>query len=197
MSTEIKKQIIFGIIVSSSYISNYNILHILFNALVLYVLTGLIDKINIYTFQDTIKLSVDNLSYSLNSFFKIIWNGCTLIHGYYSLIRHYIREKLRDMLFVLFGFKNDKTKKIIFDLMDTERFPSVSMYNSNMPTVKPIKINSKIEISDSVSLDDEIFNQSDDIFINGISVDENDDKHKNIEVINNAQTYSIVNDFFK
>lgn len=149
MSIEIKKQIVFGLLLVSTNLSNYNIIHIILNTMILYVFTGILDGPIIFK----IKLI---LSYYFN-LDKIM----KLLKELYLILKNKINENF-------IKNRNDVERKIRFELMNTEKFPSISTTINNIDEIKCSKF------EDSVSLDDEIFDQSEDMFINEISIDEND-----------------------
>lgn len=197
MSIETKKQMITGIVISSSYLSQYNIFHILFNSLTLYIITGVIDRSNMYTFQDTFRLLIDNLSEIINNLISIIVNMLRYIYGHYNTIRQIIRDKIKNVLFRMIDTKKDKKTKLIFDLMDTDKFPSISLTKSELfgknMNINNIKVDDSV-IEDSVSLDDKLFDQPEDIFINGISIEEK----SNCEIHERKKTgsYEIIDNYY-
>ena len=198
MNIEIKKQVIIGIVISTSYISHYNLLHVLFNSLVLYIVNGMIDRSNMYTFQDTLKLLIDNLSLILNNIIDIILMMLHYIYDHYMIVRHYIRDRVKTTIFSMPILKKNKQNKLIFDLMDTERFPSISLENSEALIKNKNNIKKEIiDIEESVSFDDKIFDQSEDIFINGISIDEKDVDEYVVYERKSRDDYVIINDYFK
>jgi len=197
MNIEIKKQIIIGIVISSSYLSHYNLLHVLFNSLVLYVANGMIDKSNMYTFQDTFKLLIDNLSLIFNNIIDIISTILNYIYDHYITLRHNIRDKIKNILLLITNSNKDKQNKLIFDLMDTERFPSIILTNSDILIENnDNKMKNDNEIEDSVSLDDKLFDQPEDIFINGISIDERNVNEYIFHERKSKDDYVIINDYF-
>jgi hypothetical protein len=198
ISIEIKKQIIFAIILLSTYISNYNILHVIFNTLILYIIFGCIDRGIMYTFQDTIKMLLDSTNVIVKN---ILQNGYMLfsfLYDYYSIVRHFIRNILRD-IFVKCIYGKNSEKKIIFDLMDTEKFPSISTFlnkNTDNQNIKVVKLErSTNSNNDSVSFDDKVFDQPIDDFINEISVDDNYEIQKKLNVIKKVDCYEIINNY--
>ena len=202
MSTEIKKQLVFNIIIISSHISNYNILHVIFNSITLYIITGIIDKSDMYTYQDIIKILIENFTLVVIIIWNFVLNIFRTIHKHYYIFKKYIRCKLNIVYY--FKYINDKinpyhtidtknkNKNVVFDLMDTCKISSVSFFDSNI--MEDDSVN-KPQFDESVSIDDEVFNQTDDMFINGICVEDN--CQYTIEKINNVNTYAIVNDYFK
>lgn len=203
MSIEVKKQIVFGMVLSSTYLSNYDIRHVVFNSITLYVFLGLIDKFDTYTLQDFVVSLTDKFINLIKIAFEKMIHIFTYIINYYNLIRTQVRDNTKYYVTSIFSQVSDeKSNKLIFELMDTDKFPSASLTNSDI-----IKTKTKIEemnlinvnnINDSVSIDDEVFNQSDDEFINGISVDENADINKYKPTINKPDiNYPIINDYYK
>ncbi len=209
ISVEIKKQLIFNIIIVSSHISDYNILHVVFNSIVLYIITGFSSKLNMYTYQDIIKIIIDNFTLICVIIWNFILSVFTIIYEHYYSLKKYIRDKFKNIIYNSIctndsinikknnkynkNNKNNKNnKKLIFDLMDTDKFPSVSFSESDMMNKKLLN---KIPIGESVEIDDEIFNQNDDMFIDGISIEDN--CQYTIEKINNINTYTVVNDYLK
>lgn len=142
MGTESKKQILFGIILSSTFLSNFAIHHVLFNTSILYILFGLFDFwYKSYTPQDLLKIFLD-----------------------------YIQFKI-------------KKRNIAFEILDTKKYPSISQLG------QVIKGCESSSIRDSVSMDDPIFDQSNDMFISSISI-ESDREYKvksqgKLDIINN------------
>lgn len=196
VSIEIKKQIIFSIILISTYISNYNIIHVIFNTLVLYLAFGCIDMGNMYTFQDTIKIFLDSMNNLSNSTLLNWYSSISSFYYYYALVRQYIRSRLRNIYFTCIYGKKNKDKKLIFDLMDTEKFPSISTFQ-NDNDIKLIQLNKSINSNnDSVSFDDQVFDQPIDEFINGISVEENEmNANMNINKKINVGCYELINNY--
>lgn len=171
MSIEIKKQMIFGILITTAQFSNYEIFHIIFNSFVLYLITGLLDITNIMMTQDYLRLYIDNLLIKIKLILLATINNLKRLYKKYLLIRISFRNKLKSFLKLSF-YRKDKNQKLIFELMDKEKFPSVTI-DSFEDSVSPSNEECR-SISGSLSIDDEIFTQSDEAFINGISVNENE-----------------------
>ncbi|ARF09524.1 hypothetical protein Indivirus_1_147 [Indivirus ILV1] len=81
--------------------------------------------------------------------------------------------------------KNPTINNLAFEILDTNKYPSISQLGQK---INRFDVSS---IRDSVTVDDPIFDQSDDMFINEISVNNNDSEYftkldgSKIEVINN------------
>lgn len=209
MSIEIKKQIIFGVTVVSTYISNYNILHIIFNAMVMYIILGLFDRSSFYTLQDTLKILIEHVSYTLKGTLSSVYIVINLLCRFYTTLRCNVRNKLRNIYFRIVYGENADTK-LILDLMDIDKFPSItngtnsinSTNGTNETDIRIIKLDRLLEENEnSVSIDDKIFNQPIDAFINGISVDDTIDNKEefktrlNIRASIKADCYAIINDY--
>lgn len=193
MSIEIKKQIIFGILLCSVQLSNFNIAHILFNSLILYLITGIIDITNLILIQDYLGFYINNLFLKIKKTMNIFTDYLLNIYLKYLIFRKLFADKFKSLIF---SFKKNKknniegiNKNLIFELMDKEKFPSIYINSFQ---------NNNILLKDSVSFDDEIFTQPEDIFINGISVDDNE-INNNIYIVSraNKQCYSINYNFIE
>ena len=162
----------------------------------------MIDKSNMYTFQDTFKLLIDNISLIINNIVDIISTILNYIYDHYVTVRHNIRDKIKNVLLLITNPNKDKQNKLIFDLMDTERFPSIILTNSdilidnNDNNDNDNKKKNNNEIEDSVSLDDKLFDQPEDIFINGISIDEQNVNEYVFHERKSKDDYVIINDYF-
>ena len=167
MSIEIKKQVIFGLLLISTNISNYNIIHIILNSGILYITTGFLSDPVIFK----IKLII-NYYFNLDRIMKFFKELCLLFKNKINI--NIIKNQ------------EEQQRKTRFDLMNTEKFPSISTTVNNIDEIKCSKF------EDSVSLDDEIFNQPEDIFISEISIDDNTDN--NFMITNNGNC-SVVKDF--
>jgi hypothetical protein len=165
MGIESKKQVIFGILLGSTFLSNFNIGHVIINSLLLYFVFGLFNYwVDTYTVQDFLKILLDYIQFQIKM-------------GYI---------KLNDM-------KTDNTRKLIFDILNTNKYPSVSQLGQQI--VRHEKISSReleIEssIADSVSIDDPVFDQPDDVFFKEISINNDSayyvrSSHSQIDVIDN------------
>ena len=135
MGVETKKQIIFGIILVTTFLSNFAFTHVIFNSIILYFIFGLFDFWSTYTIQDLLKIFLDfvgNMRTDIN--LNINWRT--------------------------------KKNKYAFKLLDTEKYPSISQLGQE------IKKHEASSIRDSVSIDDPIFDQPHDVFMNEISVDD-------------------------
>lgn len=182
MNVDTKKQIVFGLLISSTHLSSYNLLHILYNSSLLYIITGISNKYNIFTFQDNVREMVSSLIILFDKYLNIVISIIQTLYENYLAIRKRFKEKLRNLL--IENIDSDKQMNLRFKLMDTDRFPSVSA-----------KINNNVLI-DSVSIDDKVFDIDDDnMFIDGIGIDDkkNDD---NCTVVSKG-SYSVMQDFVK
>ena len=182
MSVDLQKQIIFGLLLLSTYFSNYNFLHVLHNFIILFFFTGILDK---YTFL--------NIKHQTTTIVKNNLKIDTIIANY-DLIKKFVNEiiqTIKNLLIKIYIFlkkrksKEEHRRQLVFDLMDTDKFPSMI---SNL---------NKQNLDDSVSLDDDIFNKPDDAFINEISIDDNNDdsEYKIIQTIKNPSDYNIIDNF--
>jgi len=86
MNISVRKQIIFGLIVISSYLSEYNLVHILFNSSILYLGTGLI----------TWNFDIMDYIYVLS---LPIWENLTHFYNHYDEFRQKTRSTVKNILF--------------------------------------------------------------------------------------------------
>jgi hypothetical protein len=190
MSVEIKKQIIFGILLCSVQLSNFEVVHIIFNSLILYLMTGLIDISNIVTTQDYLRTYIDSVFSQIKLLTWLTIHNIRLIYEKYLLLRSLFREKLKKCVLLIFSDKKERNKKIIFELMDKDKFPSI--------TVNSFKSNIYSSFrDDSVSIDDDIFMQPEDAFIQGISIDDNENNGSyKVTKKKNSDSFSIHDNYF-
>lgn len=146
MGVETKKQILFAIILASSYRSDFQFIHVLFNSITLYFVFGLFDFWSTYTIQDLFKIFLD-FCYLKSKF------GYSEIYSYWQIIYGKFSSK-------------KKNNTLIFELLDTKKYPSVSQMGQEINGFNASSIR------DSVSVDDPIFDLPEDGFMNEISVDD-------------------------
>lgn len=180
-NSEFRKQLSLGLLIVSTYLSNYNILHIIHNCLVLYLVTGIIDNITFLQLKDTIQNWIEK-NVNLQNIIRIF----NEIHLNYRQAKDMMISFIMQIIYYFIRKKNNQERRIqlVFDLMDTEKFPSMTLSKED-----------KL-MDDSVSLDDEIFNQPDDIFLKEISVDDNNDSYNIIKTIKDKNNLSIIDNFF-
>lgn len=228
MNIEIRKQIIFGVLLISTYLSNFNPMHILFNVSVLYFVVGLIEIDDKLSFQDYFTLLIQKITEHFSTEKKYDSNSNNnnenKIIGYFLnniyKLRYLIRNKIRKLFFIIFRTKDNFDEGKI-ELMDTVN-ESISYintinnddnsnnnndndrnnsYNNNSNTSKIKKSLKDTLIStfeDSVSYDDDVFELSDNLFIEAISVDDDNDNDSNkFTVTKNNIGYAIFNNYYK
>lgn len=170
MGNQVKKQIIFAIILSSTFLSNFAFTHVLFNSTILYLLFGLFNFCGdtTYTIQDLLKNVLDIVRPNVNLAYNEIYMYRTKLYNCCK--------------------KKQKINQIVFDILDTNKYPSVSQLGQKIEKKEDIKDSSSM--GDSVSIDNPIFDQPDDIFINEISITSSTStyfvksSHGKIDVIN-------------
>jgi hypothetical protein len=180
MSIEIKKQIMFGTIIASTYLSNFNTYHIIFNSLTLYIFLGLVDNYDLTMFQDQIKVITEEgiMKIEFPKYFS-------QLDSIYCYIKSITRKSFRKV--ICFVFRRERvqmqgSKTLIFDLMNTDKYPSMSdgskiklpklMKKDNQFTTQ--KIVKRISSTDPLpmeGLDTNIFNLPDREFIDAISIE--------------------------
>jgi hypothetical protein len=186
MSIEVKKQILFGVVLTSTYLSNFNLFHVLFNSLIVYIINGLFDKSNIYTPQDLVKIIIDICHNGYNTGLKTFKTKITGIYTDMILIVISIKNKIKNIKLFIMSKKNKE--EFVFELMNTDKFPSMIVQQHEYSF-------NKINYTDSVTYNDKIFDQPEDLFIDAISI--SDDGPLDIEIKKNKDidSYFIINDY--
>jgi hypothetical protein len=163
-----RNSIIYGWLLASGFISNFNIIHITHNIALLYVLMGTLDINGFRDCIETIKNLITEIYATLNKIYKIIVTKVAFNIGY-------VINKERQM---------DKLIKR-FPIMNTEMYPSVSD-NRTMHNVKKKRELDKLIDKD---ITDEIKNINNEIIINKI------DKKMGLMPVNDAIFNLNKNDF--
>lgn len=183
MNIEIRKQIIFAVMLLIGNLSDFNPFHIIFNLFVLYLLFGVLEPENIINIQDNFIVNITNCFYFLKIQKKELLN--TKIFANIFRLRMYFRQLISNIFNIIFR-RNKKYNELVFTLMDMDKFPSIDSSNNTINTINLIskdedinKLNEQVilykkDFEDSVSYDDEIFNMSDKNFIEAISIEDKD-----------------------
>jgi len=188
MSVETKKQIIFALLLMSTYLSSFNTFHVFYNTLALFIITGLLDIPNMVSMRDMIIYWFNHIVIYVRTLMNRNKPTILIISDNYNSVHSHSQDNPANPA-------NPANK---FKLMDLERFPSMSKFPGNYLPKFPVNffglsasdsINGN-NMQDSVSIDDEIFNRDDDDFIDGISIGTESNKFDQTE---NANGYRYAN----
>lgn len=173
MGIETKKQIIFSIILISTFLSNFTFTHVLFNSTILYLIFGLFNFWgDTYTIQDLLKSLLDFLKSQIDLAYIQFCN---------------IKIKM---------CKRHHKKNLVFDILDTNKYPSISQLGQQIERKEQVHVYDNYSMGDSVSVDDPVFDQPSDMFINEISIDNCKDSDGSTYFIKSTNSQiDIINDF--
>lgn len=160
MIVDIKNQITFLLLSFSTYLSEFNILHVIFNSVSVYILNKYITSINFINFINLSNLlNYTYITVSLKEYKKIIQiyiqDGIIDINKHETVIyvkNIYIIRKICSLF-----DNNNRYNKKMFDIMNTDKFPSSSNIikintrdNFDIDQVNNKKINDKSQINEQI-----------------------------------------------
>ena len=128
------------------------------------------------------------LLYILFGLFNFIFDTYT-IQDLLRISFDYLQYQFKSTYIILSDMHFDR-KKIAFDILDTKKYPSISQLGQKIE--RKIELD-KSSLADSVSLDDPIFNQPDEVFLSEISVNDDDSSYL---VKSRSKTINIIDEFF-
>lgn len=187
MNIEIQKQIIFAIVISTTYISEYNILHILFNSAVLYVTIGVLDKSN----AQMPWRGLNSVKEQLGSLIVQLYPRLDILKHYFEVISNlWVRMHNK------YVTKSTNARSWIINLIFADQYNETITDNVVLQLENDTVID-KLHMSNNIILEDGIFDKQDDDFINDISIDEPSAEIKlNDYPVELANTYSIINNYY-
>jgi len=166
MNITINNYIMFFVLSTTTCLSSFNMFHVIFNSIIVYILNAYITKDNVIS-------------------------GMTIINNKYAIIKSYSYNKITKTYdFIKYDVLRIKYRynERIFELMDNKEYPSVSEYMTgrkiNIKKIEDDTYNKKNDVafdnnsmsskatSISSNIDNALFNLPDDGFINAISIDD-------------------------